>query len=238
MDHRTQGRAEHALRPGFAVGLRDVCEEWESLGLRRVFSLLLGELAGEADAGDVAIRVFASRFLAAGPFYSWILARARRGGEGSVFRRERRVFGNCPGRSTGRPHGRIAVEFSAGHALPERDPRLRGLPGQDAVPLSPGRVLSAPGRVFLAGGSCGGGCGVGGGKRGGRGRRATVSLSVRRMGLVSGHVGPHDRPRAGRPATDGRPLYVFSVDRCVPDSRLAVCGGGGGSARGQGGAAV
>ena len=43
---------------------------------------------------------------------------------------------------------------------------------------------------------------------------------IRGMGVVSRHARPDDRDRAGRITTDGRPLYLFPVNRCLSRRRL------------------
>ena len=50
--------------------------------------------------------------------------------------------------------------------------------------------------------------------------RAAGALAARRLALVPGHAGAGDRPRAGRPAGDRRPLHLSALDRAVRGDRL------------------
>ncbi len=56
----------------------------------------------------------------------------------------------------------------------------------------------------------------------GGGQRPAAAVPVRRLVLVSGNARADDRPGAGRPAADGRPLCLFARPRAVSGARVAA----------------
>ena len=79
----------------------------------------------------------------------------------------------------------------------------------------PGRcAYLEPGRTPRPGRDCHNGLGAG--------QRPASAVPVRRLVLVSGIARADDRPGAGRPAANGRPLCVFARPRAVSGPRVAA----------------
>ena len=199
-------------------------------------SSLWPEPDGQANAGDVAVRVSAARFLAAGPDAARVDGRPLAGGA------------QRPGSPP--PFGRLLLEkvpffglsaiFSAvasyaqshGGAVVEALPlslRLMNAVvvyavylGKTLIPVNLGGLLSASGLSSSAGRTCWlPACCCW------RSRRLPCyclrrrPYRVRRLVVVSGHAGAIDRLGADRRAADGRPLHLLPADRHLPGGDLA-----------------
>ncbi len=193
---------------------------------------------GEADPGDLALRLSAAGLLALRSNSSQRKADTRAGsratgtrgflssafdfpglthpaagGKDPVFARLGRSFG-CRRRRAITDWGRPQLHVVSALGAPGQcRGGLCGVSRQGLFSPSSGYLLPAPRTAAQWLGRFYGGRDSGGGERVRDHLAAAASLPLGRMGLVSRHIGADDRYRASWLPADGRSLYLLPVDR-------------------------